>query len=76
MENQRGPYKTIGGNIAYEKVLGFEEFQSELSVHELWVVSYELWVSDFVEYWGSYAPKNFPPPNFVDKLVQMFLSPI
>ena len=52
MEDQRGPYKTIGGHMEYQKVLGFEEFQSELSVRELWVVS------EFLEYWGAYAPKK------------------
>ena len=36
-----------------------EDFQGELSVRcELWVMSYELWACEFVEYWGAYAPKN------------------
>ena len=39
-----GPRRNNGGDMICQKTLGFEEFQSEQSVHELRVVS------EFVKY--------------------------
>ena len=45
IKDQMGPWGTgdqtgpLGGDMIYSKTLGFDEFQSEQSVHELRVVS-------------------------------------